>query len=288
MGRDKATQKLGLLLLVAGAGCDSLAGLFTRLIGSDGFTISAGRGLIAHVLILGILIWRDGWKTPTSIRNMGWPGLAIVGLSASAMLSNVLSITYTSVANFYMIFATAPFVAAMAARLFLGERIDLATALASLAGFGGIGVMMLGEAGGGGLLGNGLALACVGLFATVILIMRRWPDLDILPITAVNVLVAALIALPFAHFETLHGNDFGILLLFGLVQMTFGNLLIFAAMKRIPAAQSGLLGILNGAFAPLWVLVFLGEWPSTATLIGGSIILAATALHIAWSMRRVA
>ncbi|NMD08490.1 MAG: EamA family transporter [Phyllobacteriaceae bacterium] len=74
--------------------------------------------------------------------------------------------------------------------------------------------------------------------------------------------------------------------LFGMVQLAAGNLLLFYAMQRIPAAQSGLLGILNAAFAPLWVLVFLGEVPTSSALIGGAIILSSAAAHMVWTMMR--
>ncbi len=199
---------------------------------------------------------------------------------------NILSLSLTSVANFFMIFATAPFVAALAARAVLGERLDVATLLAALAGFAGIAVMMFAGARSGGLLGDLLALGCVLTYAALVLIMRHHRTLDILPTIALTVLASALLALPFADFSQVGAPELGLLALFGFFQLAIGNLLIFSAASRIPAAQSGLLGILNAGFAPLWVFLFLGEVPPVSTLVGGAIILGAAVAHLVWTLTR--
>ena len=281
------SHQAGLLLMLAGAAIDSTSGLFTRLIAADGFTLASGRGLFGVVVAVGMLLWRDGWKAPASLRAIGLWGLLVVALNATGMVMNVLSLHYTSVANFYMIFATAPFAAAIAARFVLDEKLDVATMLAAVAGFAGIAVMMASGARSGGLLGDLLAIGCIITFSGIILIVRRTPGFDILAVASLTILTSGLITWPFANFSGLQANDWLLLALFGMVQLAIGNVLIYMAMARIPAAQSGLLGILNAGFAPLWVLAFLGEVPSTAALIGGSIIVSAAVAHFLWTMLAV-
>jgi drug/metabolite transporter (DMT)-like permease len=116
--------------------------------------------------------------------------------------------------------------------------------------------------------------------------MRHRPRLDILPTITLTVLASGLIALPLADFSAFGPREVSILAVFGAVQLAIGNLLIFSAASRIPAAQSGLLGILNAAFAPLWVFLALGEVPPASTLAGGAIILAAAVAHLGWSLTR--
>jgi drug/metabolite transporter (DMT)-like permease len=41
----------------------------------------------------------------------------------------------------------------------------------------------------------------------------------------------------------------------------------------------GLLGVMNAAFAPLWVWLFLAEVPPAPTLIGGGVVIAASLAH---------
>jgi len=274
----------GLLLLLAGAAVDSTSGLFTRLLPTDGFTTASGRGFVAFAFLLLLLALRERGNTLRSLLGIGVTGLIFVGLNAMGMVMNIVSLSLTSVANFFMIFATAPFVAALGAWALLGERMDRATLLAAIAGFVGIAVMMATGARSGALLGDLLAIGCVLTYSALVLVLRHDRGLDILPAITVTVLASGLLALPFADFGGMTPGDAGILAVFGIVQLALGNLLIFSAASRIPAAQSGLLGILNAAFAPLWVFVFLGEVPPTSTLIGGAIILTAAVLHLAWTI----
>jgi drug/metabolite transporter (DMT)-like permease len=281
-----APAQIGLLLLIAGAAVDSTSGLFTRLISADSFTIAAGRGFSAFLFLLLLLALRDRLGLWRSLVGVGFWGAAFVALNGVGMVLTILSLTNTTVANFFMIFATAPFVAAIAARLTLGEPLDAATLLAAAAGFVGIAVMMFAGARSGGLFGDLLALACVACYCGIILVVRRHPALDILPATALTVLVSGLLALPFADFAAVAPRDGVLLAMFGVLQLAIANLLIFTAASRIPAAQSGLLGILNAGFAPLWVFLALGEVPPPATLAGGAIILSAAVAHLVWTMRR--
>jgi drug/metabolite transporter (DMT)-like permease len=281
-----AQTRAGLLLMLAGSAVDSTSGLFTRLIGADGFTLASGRGFFAALTLLAVLLWRDGRATPAALKSVGLGGLALVFCNACGMLLNIMALATTGVANFFMIFAIAPFVAAIAARLIIGERLDLATLLAAIAGFFGIAVMMFSGTNGVGALGDYLALACVFSYAGIILIMRALPRIDILPLGTLTTFTSGALALPFAHFGGLAPQDLGVLALFGAFQLACGNLLIFSAMKRISAAQSGLLGILNAGFAPLWVFLALGEVPAPRVLLGGGIILGAALLHLAWTLTR--
>jgi drug/metabolite transporter (DMT)-like permease len=272
----------GLALLVAGSAVDSTSGLLTRLTASDGFTTASCRGFIAFLFLVILLVRRDGSRSLRTLLNVGVWGLAFVALNASGMVMNILSLKFTAVANFFMIFAAAPFAAAMAGRLVLKERLDTPTLLTSLAGFAGVAVMMISGARSDGLAGDLLAAACVITYSVIVLVVRRNPHMDMLPTLCLTVLLSGLIGLPFASVSGLEATDWAVLAALGVIQLAGGNLMIFNAVRRIPAAQSGLLGILNAAFAPIWVLLFLGEVPPFATLVGGAIVLAAAASHLLW------
>lgn len=276
----------GLLLLIAGAAVDSTSGLFTRLLTGDGFTMASGRGLAAFVILLAVLIVRDGRGALRSMAGIGVWGFAFVALNGGGMVVNILSLSLTSVANFFMIFATAPFVAALGAWALLGERPDRATLLAAVAGLIGIGVMMFAGARSGGLAGDLLACLCVLLYCALVLVLRHNRGLDILPTITLTVLTSGLLALPFADFSGIDLRGGMMLTAFGWFQLALGNMLIFTAVSRIPAAQGGLLGILIAGFAPLWVLIFLGEVPPVTTLVGGAIILSAAVAHLVWTLTR--
>lgn len=279
------TSVLGLGLLFAGAAVDSTSGLFTRILPVDAFTTASGRGFIACAFLLVILAIRERGRIIAPILGLGVWGAAFVLVNGSGMVLNILSLKLTAVANFFMIFATAPFIAAVLGRVLLKERLDIPTMLAAIAGFVGIAVMMLGGTSGGVNLGDVLALVVVLTYAAIVLIVRRAGNLDILPLCAVTACASGLFALPLADFSTMAPRDWGVLSALGIFQLAIGNLLIFSAVARIPAAQGGLLGILIAGFAPLWVFLVLGEVPPRATLMGGAIILSAAVLHLIWTIR---
>jgi len=279
------TSVLGLGLLFVGAAVDSTSGLFTRLLPADGFTTASGRGFVAFAFLFLVLAIRERGRVLAPILGLGLWGAAFVAINAGGMVMNILSLKLTSVANFFMIFATAPFIAAVLGRVLLKERLDLATMFAAVAGFVGIAVMMLGGTSGGVNLGDVLALLVVLTYATIVLIVRKAGALDILPLCTVTVLASGFLALPLADFSPMTARDWGVLGALGVFQLAIGNLLIFNAVARIPAAQGGLLGILIAGFAPLWVFLVLGEVPPPATLYGGAIILGAAVLHLIWTIR---
>ncbi|MFO1088973.1 MAG: DMT family transporter [Hyphomicrobiales bacterium] len=272
----------GLLMLLGGSLADSSSGLFTRLISADAPTMSFWRGIFAFLAMLCFVAWKYRSRTLQAFLRIGGIGALMILVLAFGMVANLASLRLTAVANFFMIFATAPFAAAIFGRIFLREPLDAATLVAGAVGFCGIAIMMAGSARSGGLAGDLLALLVVFLYSTQVTLFRRFPTVDILPIIAVTTLFSGLIAWPLAHPGDVAARDLGLLALFGACQLALGNILIFSAASRIPAAQAGLLGVMNSAFAPLWVWLFLREVPPEATLIGGGIVIAASLAHFAW------
>jgi drug/metabolite transporter (DMT)-like permease len=71
-----------------------------------------------------------------------------------------------------------------------------------------------------------------------------------------------------------------LLVLLGLVHTALALGLYFTALARIPATHVGIMGYLEPVGVLLVAWLFLNESPSTATLAGGALILAAGALLI--------
>ena len=65
----------------------------------------------------------------------------------------------------------------------------------------------------------------------------------------------------------------------GIGQIGLGFVLLTFGARLIPAAQVGLITLLEVVLGPLWVWLALDETPSTLTLIGGSIVIAAIMLQ---------
>lgn len=286
--RPKLAPNFGLLLIVLAAGADSLSGLFTRLVATDTWTMIFWRGIFAASFVFVFALIKYRRNTIARFLGMGWMGLLLVFINASGMVAGLQSMRLTAVANFFIIFATAPFAAALLARITIGEKLDSATLISAIAGFAGVFIMMSGSAESGNLAGDLLACTVVIFYSFLVLIVRRHNVVEVEAIIVLTVLVSSLLALPLASPWAVSAADFKLLVPFGVIQLGLGNILIFNAARRIPAAQSGLLGVLNCALAPLWVWIFLREIPPPATLVGGSLVIAAAVVHIGWHMIRSA
>jgi drug/metabolite transporter (DMT)-like permease len=282
----RSQQQFGLILLLTGALADSLGGLFTRLIAADAWTMIFWRGVFAGLFVLLYLAVRQRRRFLNGFFTIGAAGVLLILLNAAGMVASLQSLRLTPVANFFMIFATAPFVAALLARFAIKERLDPPTILASTLGFIGVAIMMVSSAGSGHLAGDLLACLVVLIYAALVITIRRRNVTNIEPVICLTVFASALLAFPFAAPLSPAAGDFGLLALFGCIQLGLGNILIFNSARMIPAAQSGLLGVLNCALAPFWVWLILGEAPPSATMVGGALIMAGTIAHLVWNFSR--
>jgi drug/metabolite transporter (DMT)-like permease len=61
--------------------------------------------------------------------------------------------------------------------------------------------------------------------------------------------------------------------------MGLGLAFLTMGARLLPAAEVALITLLEIVLGPLWVWLALSEHPSTATLVGGTIVVAAVALQ---------
>ena len=70
-------------------------------------------------------------------------------------------------------------------------------------------------------------------------------------------------------------KDLIISLYLGVFQAGVGFTLVVLGTRYIPAAQVGLLAMVEPVLAPIWVWMGVGEVPGQATIVGGAIIFLA-------------
>ncbi len=76
----------GTALITASAVAFSLAGLFTRLIDLDVWTVLFWRALFGGIFIAGYIVWREGRRVLPAIRQTGIAGVAVTISSALATI----------------------------------------------------------------------------------------------------------------------------------------------------------------------------------------------------------
>ena len=274
--------KIDMALVFAAGVCWSTVGIGVRLIeAANVWQILLYRSISLSLFLFVILSLLKKSNPITSLLNTGSAGL-IGGFALLAAYSGgIYSIQKISVANALLLFATAPFFAALLGRFFLGEKVSLTTWIAIGAALLGVLVMVSDKFGSSSLSGSIAALGSAIGFAVFTLSLRQGKSSEMLP----TVFLSGLLAIPITGLICiltdssvfLSKNDTAIAFIMGVFQVGLGLILYTTGSKTIPAAELTLLSLSEVMLAPIWVWIFLNEIPDILTLVGGAIILSALA-----------
>jgi len=288
--QESGEYRRGALLVAGAALAWSTAGLLTRWTATDPWTTLFWRSIFAGAALLGYLVATERRGAVRAFTRLGPIGLLLGLCFAVSMITFITALSLTTVAN-VMVFQAASIFAAILAWAWLKERIDGRIALAIAATLAGI-VVMVSAAGGaatggaaliGDLLGLGMSISS----ALTIILLRLDRRVSTTAAIFVGMVLTGLLALPHADFAPSSGN-LGILVLFGLGQMALPLVLFTNGVRLIPAADAGLISIVECVLAPLWVWLAFDETPDARGLVGGAIVLVAVAFAAGRGRRRPA
>ncbi len=281
-----AGYSLGLILVTASAVAWSTAGLFTRMIPLDSWTMLAWRGIFGALGIAAVILAlkrREAWA---EFRRMDWPSWLFVIVSALGMIFFITSLKHTTVAHVAVIYATVPFVAAALGWLVMRERPTASASLASLAALAGVAVMV-GFGLEGGIFGDVLAFGMTLCVAVMMVIARRYRDTPVMPAACLSALLSGLVCWPLGEPLAVTGQELLLLALFGIVNSAVGLALFTLGAKLLPTIETALIGALDAPLAPLWVWLVFSETPGASTMIGGTIVFVAVVAHLIGGTRRM-
>jgi drug/metabolite transporter (DMT)-like permease len=271
-------QRRGQIYVALAAVAWSSAGVLQRQLTLGTSTQVFGRAAFAGAALLAYVAVVERGRVVQAFRSVGVAGVAMALCVATASGSFIAALNHTSVARVLFILALAPVLAALLARVTLGEPITRRTVLAMALALAGV-TLMLGAPGEGSLAGDGLSFVVALAFALMIVITRWRHDVSMAPATclAQAILVAAF--LPFASPGEIGGDDVVWLAALGIGQIALGFALLTVGARLIPAAQVGLITLLEVVLGPVWVWLALDERPSTLTLVGGAIVIVAIVIQ---------
>jgi len=275
----------GQLLVAAAAIAWSTAGPVQRAVDATPVTQVAIRAGVAAVALIAYLALRRGRGTIAAFRSVGRAGLIVAVSLAVVSSAFIFALDQTSVAHVLLFQAISPFLAALLAWIVMREAVSARTWMAMAAALAGMAIMVGGSLGSGALLGDALCVLMSSGFALVIVITRRHLEISMTPATALGMLIAFAATAPFSHFGVVSLGDFSLLAALGAGQMALGLILFTAGARLIPAAQAGLITLLEVVLGPLWVWLIYRENPGALTLAGGAVIVAAVLLHALAELR---
>jgi drug/metabolite transporter (DMT)-like permease len=273
-----AQQRRGQVYVALAAVAWSTAGLLQRQLSLDIATQVAGRALFAALALLAYVAVAERGRVVRACRSVGLAGVGFAVCLAVASATFIAALNHTTVARVLFIQAVSPVLAALLARVLLGEPVTRRTAVAMAVALAGV-ALMLGSPGGGDALGDALAVAMSLSFALALVITRHRRDVSMAPATCLSQLLLLVVLLPFASPGDIGGEDALWLAVMGGTQIGLGLVLLTIGARLIPAAQVGLITLLEVVLGPLWVWLALSEEPDTATLAGGAIVIAAIVIQ---------
>jgi drug/metabolite transporter (DMT)-like permease len=266
----------GPLLVFMGAVCLSFGGLIVKSFeGANLWQILFWRQTFFAIIValyLVITYKKNFFKSFYKSGLSGFIGGLFLGIGFAAY---VFSMYTTTVANTNFIITTETIFLAVFGYFFLKEKIDLITFIAIILGMSGV-LLILGSSlsiqSSEQFIGNIVAFIMPISFAILIIIIRKYPSVDMVPAQFIAGVFAAIIGYFIAGKLSISLHDLFLASLAGFFQIGFGFIFITIGSQTTPSAVVGVLMLTEAVFGPLWAWLFINEVPPASVLVGGGII----------------
>ena len=267
----------GPLLVFIGAVCLSFGGLIVKSFeGANLWQILFWRQFFFSITVALYLLFtykKNFFKSFYNSGISGFIGGLILGIGFAAY---IFSMYTTTVANTNFIITTETIFLAAFGYFLLKEKINLITFISIILGMSGV-LIILGSSlsiqSSEQFLGNMVAFIMPISFAVLVIIIRKYPNVDMVPAQFTAGIFAAIIGFLIAGNLSISPHDLFLAFLAGFFQIGFGFILITIGSQTTPAAVVGVMMLTESVFGPLWAWLFINEVPPTAVIIGGSIII---------------
>lgn len=281
----------GLLFVFMAGVLWSTVGLGIRLIQeANVWQILFYRSISLSTFLFFVILIRSRENPLKLVVRAGAPAV-VAGLSLMAAYSGgIYAIQSTSVANAMLLFASAPFFAAVLGSYILKERVSAVTWVSIGVAIFGITVMVSDLTGGPEWSGSLAALGSAIGFSIFTVSLRWGKSNDMLPAVFLSglfsIIITATICINLALPLVLSVNDISISFGMGVFQVGAGLVFYTLGSKTLPAAELTLLSLAEVLLGPFWVWLFLGEMASSATALGGAILLFAIVGNAVYGTRK--
>ena len=269
----------GYILCLLGGFFLSWGGLIIRSFETqDMWQILLIRSFFFIITLIIFLVLTYKKNTTEIIKKSGFPAI-IAGLFLSlSFVAYIAAMSMTTVANVVFIISTQTIFLAIFGYLFLKEKISLKGFIAIFLALIGMIIMVGNSINQGTLIGNVISFAIPINFTILVMIIRKFPELDMIPAIFYSGIFSGIYGLFLSSSLTFSMNDIIMGFLLGVPQLAFGFICVTIGTKTTQAVTVGLLMLLETIFAPIWVWIFLNEIPPSSVLIGGLIIISAVVL----------
>ena len=270
----------GPILIFMGALSLSFGGLIVKSFdGATLWQILFWRSLFFSLTVLTFLIISYRKKTFSAFYESGLPGFFGGIILSFGFCGYVFAMYNTTVANTNFIISLQILFLAIFGYFFLKEKISAITLTSIILAISGVFLMVGNSLTPGELSGNLAAFTMPITFAVLIMIVRKFPTVDMVPAQFVAGISSCIIGFLLSNKLMISSHDIFLGFLAGFFQVGFGFIFITIGARSTPSAMVGVIMLSESVLGPIWAFLFVSERPSMFGLIGGSIILFAVLLQ---------
>ena len=270
----------GPLLVFFGACSLSFGGLIVKSFeGSTLWQILFWRSVFFLLVVSIYLVVTYKNKVLQSFYNSGIPGFFGGFILSIGFCGYVFAMYNTTVANANFIIQTQTIFLAIFGYIFLKEKISVITLVSIILAISGI-ILMLGNSlSSGEMIGNIGAFTMPISFAILILVIRKYPKVDMVPSQFIAGFFAIVIGYLLSSSINVSAHDIFLGFLAGFFQVGFGFIFITIGARKTPSAMVGIIMLTEAVLGPLWAWLFVNETPPLMVLIGGTVVISAVLLQ---------
>ena len=279
----------GSLLIFLGALCLSFGGIIVKSFeGANLWQILFWRQIFFSIIVVLYLLITYKKNFFKKFYESGLPGFTAGVFLSIGFAAYVFAMYTTTVANTNFIITTEAIFLAVIGYFFLKEKISSITLISIILGMSGV-LLILGSSlsiqTSEQFIGNLVAFIMPISFAVLVMIIRKYPKVDMVPAQFTAGVFAAIIGLIVAGKLSISFHDLTLAFLAGFFQIGFGFILITVGSQTTPAAVVGVLMLTESVFGPLWAWLFINEVPPTSVIFGGVIIICSILLQSIYSKK---
>jgi len=273
----------GSLLIFLGALCLSFGGIIVKSFeGANLWQILFWRQIFFSIIVVLYLLITYKKNFFKKFYESGLPGFTAGLFLSLGFAAYVFAMYTTTVANTNFIITTETIFLALLGYLFLKEKISSVTLISIILGMSGV-LLILGSSlsiqTSEQFIGNLVAFIMPISFAVLVMIVRKYPKVDMVPAQFTAGVFAAIIGLIVAGKLSISFHDLTLAFLAGFFQIGFGFILITVGSQTTPAAIVGVLMLTESVFGLLWAWLFINEVPPISVVFGGGIIICSILLQ---------
>ena len=267
-----------LLVAMGGLFLSSCGTIFRSFEMADPWAIYFWRSVFFTPAVLLFVYLTNQSQFTQKFKSLGWVGIICAALYATGSGAYMFALKYTTVANVVFIISIQTFFLAVMGYFFLKEKINFSTMIAIILAATGLYVMICTKISGGSALGNAFAFVIPVAFTLVVIIIRKFNHIDMVPAVAVSGIFALVVGFIFSGSIAITVHDLILVFFFGALQYAPGFICLTLGSRKTPAAKIGIFTFTEALAGPIWAWMFINEIPPLVVFIGGGIIFLAILL----------